>query len=239
MPPAFVVFTAAVLATEAHFHPRTAAGTNLTHDPGHLVQLPRADHEIDIGGTLENQPLILLRHAAQDANHFARMLASGVLKPAQGAIDLVLCVLTDAARVEQDRVRLADIRRELVTVFAQAGHHELAVELIHLAADGFDIQFHGLKKGNGSRPDLKMPRNLDVLSVPVPSFNTTRYAALRSALLVSRLRRFDPRWALICFCTSATSSSCRCFIIRTSVMMATYPATESNTRSERVIQSMA
>ena len=64
----------------------------------------------------------------------------GVLQPAQGAVDLVLGMLPDAARVEQDRVGLGGRRRQLVAVLAQAGHDQLAVEHVHLAADGFDVE---------------------------------------------------------------------------------------------------
>ena len=70
------------------------------------------------------------------------MLALGVLEPAERAVDLVFGVLADAAGVEQDRVGVVRARGQLVTVFAQAGDDELAIELVHLAADGFDVEFH-------------------------------------------------------------------------------------------------
>ena len=68
------------------------------------------------------------------------MLLLGVLQPAQGAIDFVLGVLADAARVEQDRVGFGRRGDEFVALLAQTGHDQLAVEHVHLAADGFDIQ---------------------------------------------------------------------------------------------------
>ena len=85
------------------------------------------------------------------------MFALGVLEPAEGAVDFVFGVLADAARVEEDRVGVVRIVRELVALFAQAGDDELAVEHVHLAADGFDVEFQeegarmrmwGVGKGN-------------------------------------------------------------------------------------------
>ena len=139
------LLAAAVLAAEADFHPlraRRAFGANLAHERRHLVQLAGPDDEIDVRRPLEDDALVLLRHAAQDADDFVRVLALGVLEPAQCAVDLVLGVLPDAARVEQDRVGVVRAGRQLVTVLAQAGHDELAVELVHLAADGFDVELH-------------------------------------------------------------------------------------------------
>ena len=68
------------------------------------MQLAGADDQVDVRGALEDEPLIFLGHAAEDADDFAGMLALGVLEPAQGAVDLVFGVLADAAGVEQDRV---------------------------------------------------------------------------------------------------------------------------------------
>ena len=56
------------------------------------------------------------------------------------AVDLVLGVLADAARVEQDRVGLMDVASQLVAIPAQRGHDQLAIEHVHLAADRLDIE---------------------------------------------------------------------------------------------------
>src|SRR5262245_63467759 len=47
-------------------------------------------------------------------------------------------MLADAARIEQDDVGLALLVRDLVAEPAQRADDELAVEHVHLAADGFD-----------------------------------------------------------------------------------------------------
>ena len=73
------------------------------------MQLPRPDDQIDIRRPLEHEPLIFLRHAAEHADDLVRMVLLGVLQPAEGAVDLVLGMLADAARVEQDRVGRAGV----------------------------------------------------------------------------------------------------------------------------------
>ena len=77
---------------------------NFANEGGHLVQLAGADDQVDIRGSFENDALIFLGHAAEDADDFVWVLAFGVFEAAQGAVDFVFGVLADAACVEQDRV---------------------------------------------------------------------------------------------------------------------------------------
>ena len=143
---AFDLGAVAVLAAEADFHAlgtRRAFCADFAYERGHLVQLAGADDQINIRGAFEDDALVVLRHAAEDANYRIRMFALGVFQPAEGAVDLVFRVLADATCIEKYRVGVVRIVRQLVTVFAQAGDDELAVEFVHLAADGFDVQFHG------------------------------------------------------------------------------------------------
>src|SRR5262245_9315891 len=60
---------------------------------------------------------------------------------AEGAVNLVLGVLADAAGIEENDVGALDRLGQLVAVAAQTSHHELAIEHIHLAADGFEVEF--------------------------------------------------------------------------------------------------
>ena len=66
-----------------------------------------------------------------------------MLQPAQGAVDLVLGVLADAARIQQDRIRLAGAIDQLIARPQQLGGDQLAVEHVHLAADGLDVETAG------------------------------------------------------------------------------------------------
>ena len=58
----------------------------------------------------------------------------------EGAVDLVLGVLADRTGVVEDRVGLARCRRSARTRLAELADDELAVEHVHLAADGLDVQ---------------------------------------------------------------------------------------------------
>ncbi len=64
----------------------------------------------------------------------------GVLQPAQRAVDLVFGMLANAARVEQNRVGVRRVGGQFVALLAKRGHHQLAVEHVHLATDGFDVE---------------------------------------------------------------------------------------------------
>ena len=70
-------------------------------------ELAGAADDVDVRGAVEDQLLVFLRHAAQHADDRFRVSALVRTQAAQGAVDLVLGVLADAARVEEDRVGLA------------------------------------------------------------------------------------------------------------------------------------
>ena len=76
---------------------------------GHSRELARADDDVDVRRPLQNQVLILLGHAAQDADGQLGLALLELLDPAQGAVDLVLGVLPDRAGVVEDRVGLLDV----------------------------------------------------------------------------------------------------------------------------------
>jgi hypothetical protein len=143
----FDLLPRAVFATEADFHFLSATGFDVGDQIGNLMQLARADDQIDVRRTLENHPLIFLSHAAQDADDFVGILLLGILQTAERAINLVFGVLANTAGVEQDRVGVARIIGELKAAFAQAGNDKLAVEHVHLAAHCFDVQFLHLSGG--------------------------------------------------------------------------------------------
>ena len=68
------------------------------------------------GARLKICVLILLRHAAQDADGDLGLALLDALDPPQGAIDLVLGVLPNGAGVVEDGVRLADVVGQLVAL---------------------------------------------------------------------------------------------------------------------------
>ncbi len=97
-------------------------------------------------------------------------------------------MLPNATRVEQDRIGIVDVGRELIAVFAQAGDDQLAVELVHLAAYSFDVEFHaeGLRMrdaGSREKPSAAIPAS----GVPNPAHSDclSRVAILLSAVVRS------------------------------------------------------
>ena len=125
-------------AIEADLDPGRAAGEDLLDDPWHAVELPGADDEVDPRGPGANQLLIFLGHAAEDADDQA---GAGLLllpHPTEGRPDLVFGMLADAAGVVEDGIGLGRARRQLPSLAAQRRHDKLAVEDVHLAANGLD-----------------------------------------------------------------------------------------------------
>ena len=74
------------------------------------------------------------------ADHLLGPAVLAELEPPERAVDLVLGVLANAARVEQHRVGKGDVGRQLVALLAHRRHDQLAVEHVHLTADRFDEQ---------------------------------------------------------------------------------------------------
>ena len=58
---------------------------------------------------------------------------------AEGGVDLLLGVLADGAGVEEEDVGVGGGVGEVVALPAERADDELAVEHVHLAADGFDV----------------------------------------------------------------------------------------------------
>ncbi len=125
---------------QAHRELRLALGLRPVEEFRHLAELSRADDHVDERRPLEDRRLILLGHAPEHAD---RDLGLRLLEPsdaAEGAVDLVLGVLADGAGVVEDRVGLVDVVGEGVSLAAQLGDDELAVQDVHLTADGLDVE---------------------------------------------------------------------------------------------------
>ena len=119
-------------------------------DPGELAG--PGDH-VDVRRPLQDEPLILLGHAAQDADRQLGLERLEGPDPPQGAVDLVLGVLPDGAGVVEDRVRLRDVVGQLVPLVAELAHDQLAVEQVHLATDRLDVELlaGGIRVGHRRR----------------------------------------------------------------------------------------
>src|SRR5262249_39551322 len=111
-------------------------------------ELAGAADDVHVRSTTADQLLVLLRHAAEYAQNLAGMALLVRAQAAQGTVDFVLGVLADAASIEQDDVGFRGLLDQFVALAAQAADDQLAVEHVHLAADGFYIEFfsHSLRR---------------------------------------------------------------------------------------------
>ncbi len=92
----------------------TRASRTSASSSGTRASWPGPDDEVDVRRAAEDRLLVLLGHAAQDADGHLRLALLEPLDPAQSAVDLVLGVLPDRARVVEDRVGLVDVVGQLV-----------------------------------------------------------------------------------------------------------------------------
>src|SRR5437660_1369307 len=87
--------------------------------------------------------LIFLGHATENANYPLRMALLVATQHAERAVNLVLGMLPYAACIEENDIRIGRLVRQLISLPAQAADDELAVQHVHLVADGFDVELLG------------------------------------------------------------------------------------------------
>ena len=135
--------------------------------PVHVVG---AEHHVDVGGSRLDLVAILLGQAPR---HHDLQPGSGVLERlevTQGAVELVVGVLPDAAGVEDDHIRVVGVGgRHHAVGFEQAGD-ALGVVFVHLAPEGADeiallfggsgsgISRHGRRQSTGRPQQAPGPR---------------------------------------------------------------------------------
>ena len=122
---------------------RPAAGGDFFDQIRQPAQLARPHNEIDARGAAEDLMLVFLCHAAEHADDQLRPLLLEFLEPAQQAVDFVFGMLADAARIQQDHVGPLHRIGLLMPRPLQLGGDQLAVEDVHLAADGLDEEMAG------------------------------------------------------------------------------------------------
>ena len=101
---------------------------------GRVSKVVGTEHDVDVRGALAHEIAILLREAPANRDLQLRSALLELLEPAEMAVELVVGVLPDAARVQHDNVG----RFEIVGRFHAVGDQEtgdpLGVVLVHLAA---------------------------------------------------------------------------------------------------------
>ncbi len=130
-------------ASASHGDDRSAAGRHLIQQFPQPAQLARPHDQVHVACPVKDLPLVLLRHAAQDADDRLGPPLFERPQAAQGTIHLVFGVLADAARIQQDRVGLPRTIDQLVAGLQQVGRHQLAIQYVHLAAERLDVEAFG------------------------------------------------------------------------------------------------
>src|SRR5262249_20224474 len=96
------------------------------------------DDEVDVGRPLEDRRALLLRDAAAHAEDEARLARLQAPEAPELREDLLLRLLPDRARVEENDVGFIDAARAPVAVPLERPRHLVGIEDVHLAAPGFD-----------------------------------------------------------------------------------------------------
>ena len=115
------------------------------------MQLPGAEHEVEVGQLFQEVVAEPLRHAAHRADDQFGMLCLELFHKADLADRLALGLLTDAACVEEQYVGLFFGVDHRVSRFHQHPGERFGVAFVHLAAVGFDKDFHGFTAVSGCR----------------------------------------------------------------------------------------
>src|SRR5262249_40845300 len=118
-------------------------------------------------GAAADQILVFLGHATEDADDLFRMGALVARQSPQRGIDFVLGVLADATRVDQDNVGVASLVGDFVAEFPHPANDELAIEHVHLAADGFDKELL-LRHGTRPRDRPGSPDSIIIANPTIP-----------------------------------------------------------------------
>src|SRR5947208_13005875 len=92
------------LAVETEGQLQLAGALHFLNQFGQTGKLAGAADDVHVRGTLADQFLVFLGHAAEHANNFLWVAALVGTEPAKRTVNLVLGVLADAASVEEDHV---------------------------------------------------------------------------------------------------------------------------------------
>ncbi len=110
--------------------------------PGQQVRSMRevvgAEHDVDVACPRHDLVTVLLRQTPTDRD---LQIGPGLLERLQRpevAVELLIRVLPDAARVQHDDVGILDARRSLHAVGGEHARDPLGIVLVHLAPVGAD-----------------------------------------------------------------------------------------------------
>ncbi len=121
-----------------------------------LIQFAGAAEDVNVRVFPENVDAVALGHAADDADDQVRIVGFAFPQLAQARPDLLLGMFANRAGVIKNDIGLVAIVHGLITVSAKLPQNQLAVEHVHLAAEGFQVElaahgrrlFCGQSRGN-------------------------------------------------------------------------------------------
>ena len=103
-------------------------------------QVVGAEHDVDVTGPLHDELAVLLGQAPAHRDLQVGALLLQRLEPPELAVELVVGVLTDAARVEHDDVGRLDVVGGLHALGREQPGDALGVVLVHLAAERAHVE---------------------------------------------------------------------------------------------------
>ena len=140
------------------------------------IKLLGADHQVDRRHPRDEPLALLLGHAAAHADDGGfSAFRPHVAQLSQKAVDLLLGLVADAARVDQNQVGRLRIIRGHPAVLGEQPRHDFRIAAVHLAAEGSDVgKFaHG---GQGEIAQLKGGLYGTLFSSLLPLLQTERHS---------------------------------------------------------------
>ncbi len=105
-----------------------------------VAQVVGAEHDVDVTGPLHDELAVLLGQAPAHRDLQVGALLLQRLEPPQLAVELVVGVLTDAARVEHDDIGRLDVVGGLHALGREQPGDALGVVLVHLTAERAHVE---------------------------------------------------------------------------------------------------
>ena len=124
-------------------HHRAPPAGRLRKQLGRPGQVVRAEHDVDVPGTPDDVVAVLLGQTAAHRDLQPGPAVLEGLEVAEMAVELVVRVLPDAARVEDDDVGRLEVVGRLQPVGGEQPRDALRVVLVHLATERADVEAAG------------------------------------------------------------------------------------------------
>ena len=135
---------------------RLGAGAGIVDEFRELVELARADHEVEVRHPLQELRLFVLRDATEECEHQVGLFLFATPEGLETRDRPLLRLLPNRASVVENHTRFIGIVRELIAMLRKALEHQLGVELVHLATE--DLEVDTTLPGSGGRTIIELHR---------------------------------------------------------------------------------